>query len=214
MAKKPDDPPADIPAWVMTFSDVITLLMTFFILLLTFATNEPESYGKAQASMFGGSGSSGIAGDFTEQHDSVLMRARTRAGRSTPRGSEMPPMETAPAETAMSTGIAGLENEELRQTSTTYTIRIPWKALIDAENKLTSTGVQQLRMLAFQVHRQGFSLQLIVSDEARLESALVVFRHLVTVGEIPAFEMGVGRNERIPNDSLDIVASKAFSPEK
>ena len=35
---------AEVPTWFMTYSDVITLLMTFFILLLTFATNEPESF--------------------------------------------------------------------------------------------------------------------------------------------------------------------------
>ena len=40
------EPKDDIPAWFMTYSDVITLLMTFFILLLTFATTEPERFRK------------------------------------------------------------------------------------------------------------------------------------------------------------------------
>ena len=60
--KKPPDKPDDIPAWFMTYSDVITLLMTFFILLMTFATNEPERFERMQVSMFGGSGATGLAG--------------------------------------------------------------------------------------------------------------------------------------------------------
>ena len=52
----------------MTFSDVITLLMTFFILLLTFATNEPESFSRIETSMFGGGGTGTISDWVTVQH--------------------------------------------------------------------------------------------------------------------------------------------------
>ena len=41
--KQPPPKPDEIPAWFMTYSDVITLLMTFFILLLTFATQDGSS---------------------------------------------------------------------------------------------------------------------------------------------------------------------------
>ncbi len=212
MARKPDDPPADIPAWVMTFSDVITLLMTFFILLLTFATNEPESYGKSQASMFGGSGASGIVGDFTTQNDSVLMRARTRAGRATSRGSEMPPMKTAPVTKAMAKGIAGLETEEMRDLSSSHSIRLPWSSLLEGD-KLTSSGEQQMRMLAFQIHRQQFSVQLSAANEQRLESALKIYEHLISTGQVKPFDMSVEKNNRVPADVLEIVISKQFTEE-
>jgi len=59
---KPEEPNSgDIPAWFMTYSDVITLLMTFFILLMTFSTTEPENFGRMQVVMFGGGNSSGVA---------------------------------------------------------------------------------------------------------------------------------------------------------
>ncbi|MEZ6145736.1 MAG: flagellar motor protein MotB [Planctomycetaceae bacterium] len=80
MAKKCCDKPADVPAWFMTYSDVITLLMTFFILLLTFATNEPENFERMQVAMFGGGSATGLAGHNDEaiDRDSLLLRIRPK----------------------------------------------------------------------------------------------------------------------------------------
>ena len=39
-AKKPEEPPAGLPAWMATFSDMVTLLLTFFVLLMAMANFE------------------------------------------------------------------------------------------------------------------------------------------------------------------------------
>ena len=142
MGKKPPDPPGDIPAWVMTFSDVITLLMTFFILLLTFATNEPEAYDQMTQSMFGASGASGVASEIdTNTKDSLLMRERTRVGRSTKRGSGNAARRKRPiTTTALSKGIAGLDNDELRELASAYVIRMPWSAIFRRRRKTYFAG--------------------------------------------------------------------------
>ncbi len=44
------------PAWMMTFSDITTLLLTFFILMLTFSTMETEKFEKAAGSFQGAFG--------------------------------------------------------------------------------------------------------------------------------------------------------------
>ena len=79
--KPPPDPPEDVPLWFMTYSDVITLMMTFFILLLTFATNEPERFEQMKISVFGASGASGIAGKPPEGLEKAVndYAARRRA---------------------------------------------------------------------------------------------------------------------------------------
>ncbi len=59
----------DIPAWFMTYSDVITLLMTFFILLLTFSTTEPERFEKVRATTFSAGGATGLIGKTIEGPD-------------------------------------------------------------------------------------------------------------------------------------------------
>ncbi len=54
---KKDDAPAGLPGWMATFSDLVTLLLTFFILLLSFAKTESSKYEAALGSLrnaFGG----------------------------------------------------------------------------------------------------------------------------------------------------------------
>lgn len=51
------DCPAGLPAWMATFSDLVTLLLTFFVLLLSFAKTESAKYEAALGSIrnaFGG----------------------------------------------------------------------------------------------------------------------------------------------------------------
>lgn len=36
-----EEPPPSAPEWIVTFSDMVSLLVTFFVLLMTFATMEP-----------------------------------------------------------------------------------------------------------------------------------------------------------------------------
>lgn len=55
--KCPECPPAGLPLWMATFSDMVTLLMTFFVLLLSFAKTETNKYEAAMGSIrnaFGG----------------------------------------------------------------------------------------------------------------------------------------------------------------
>ena len=55
--KKQDDGPKGLPLWMATFSDLVTLLLTFFVLLLSFAKTETSKYEAALGSLrnaFGG----------------------------------------------------------------------------------------------------------------------------------------------------------------
>ena len=86
MARKKDCCPpqvGDVPVWFMTYSDVITLLMTFFILLLTFASSEPEKFRRMQSVMFGGASGTGSAGGELDalDNDAYVLRQRPPASR-------------------------------------------------------------------------------------------------------------------------------------
>ncbi|PIP94557.1 MAG: hypothetical protein COW00_08560 [Bdellovibrio sp. CG12_big_fil_rev_8_21_14_0_65_39_13] len=55
--KCPDCPPPGLPLWMATFSDMVTLLLTFFVLLLSMAKTETAKYEAALGSIrdaFGG----------------------------------------------------------------------------------------------------------------------------------------------------------------
>lgn len=52
MAKrKQEDPPAGAPAWMATFSDLMNLLLCFFVLLFSMSTVDEEKYAELVASM-------------------------------------------------------------------------------------------------------------------------------------------------------------------
>ena len=210
MAKKPPDPPGDIPAWVMTFSDVITLLMTFFILLLTFSSMEPEAHRDMMQTIL--PGSMGVASNSQSPNpkDAVLFRQRSYAGRTTNRGSEMPPVNTAPTLTAMNKGLAGLTDDEKRELSTTHTLRFPWSALVDGEGKLTNVGKQRLRMLAFQVFRQDLTIKMRIGSVTKFDYSMEVYEHLISELGVKFYDIGVGRDENIDRDFLHIDITKRY----
>ena len=55
--KKKDEGPAGAPAWVVTYGDLMSLLLTFFVLLLSFATiTEVEAFKEVVASFTGSLG--------------------------------------------------------------------------------------------------------------------------------------------------------------
>ncbi len=51
MAKEPECPPPGLPMWMATYSDLVTLLLTFFVLLLTMASMDPTKFIQAKSSI-------------------------------------------------------------------------------------------------------------------------------------------------------------------
>ena len=197
--EKEPDPPEDIPSWLMTFSDVITLLMTFFILLLTFASSEPDSFDRMQVSLFGGGGANGIAGDKDSamDMDSVLVRERSRAGRITQRGSEMPTVHTDPTYSSVKEGVAGLEAKEDRNLTSQHSVTLPLNLLLDSRGNVTRLGKQQLRMLAQQLKRQPLDLEFRVANVKRTKDALKLASHLHLVERVLPGRLAIGHDRQV-----------------
>ena len=201
---KQPEVPADVPSWLMTFSDVITLLMTFFILLLTFATSEPEQFARMQLAMFGGGGAQGLAGQVPEpnERDSVLVRERPRAGRATLRGSEMPPIHTDPVYESLANGLAGLEEDERRQVSTQHALLMPLHLVFTSDGAISSLGHQQLRMLAKFMRTQKLDVDFLVAQKPDMERARLLASHLFEVESIQPGRLGIGRDVSMQEPSL------------
>ncbi len=49
--EKKEECPAGAPAWMTTYSDLVTLLLTFFVLLLSMANMDPVKFTKAASSL-------------------------------------------------------------------------------------------------------------------------------------------------------------------
>ncbi|MCA9087521.1 MAG: hypothetical protein KDA90_02675 [Planctomycetaceae bacterium] len=205
MAREPEKSTAgEVPAWFMTYSDVITLLMTFFILLLTFATSEPEKFERMQVSMFGGGGSQGFARKMEDAMDreSIVARFRPRTSRLTSRGSESEPeMQDADVK-AMKDGLKSLdERSDLAQLSRiSFEIVIPkW---LTPEPGLTALGRQQLRDLVRQMKALPLELTLAANNTDELELALQIAQTLTTEGKISLGRISIAVADDVPPGKL------------
>ena len=172
--------PMEIPKWFVTYSDVITLLMTFFILLLTFASSEPEEFEKMQAATFGVAGASGLARPQAGGLDknSLNVRYRPSAARRTTRGSEIAPPEVTPITASAAKGLDALENpHELAAAE-----RVSTESLIenmkDSEGRLSSTAVQQLRLIAIQMKNLPLNAELQISEADDIDFAVGMARYM------------------------------------
>lgn len=192
--RQPNPPADDIPAWFTTYSDVITLLMTFFILLLTFATDEPEKFQRMKVAAFGGGGELGLVGPEQSglQKDSMVLRERPPSSRLSVRGSEMPPIYSDPAHQSLAVGLAGLEHPERKYLLETHVIRIPLVLLVTRSGELTELARLQLRMLARQLTRFPFEVSLLVSGEQDLPATVRMAHYLVQQSAIAPGRVGVG----------------------
>ena len=65
------------PAWIVTFADLATLLLTFFILLLSFAEMDVEKYRAMANSMAGAFGSNQVLGDAVGGSPLTLIESDT-----------------------------------------------------------------------------------------------------------------------------------------
>lgn len=191
MPKEKPPPPensGDVPDWFMTYSDVITLLMTFFILLLTFASNEPEQFERMKTTMFSATGGTGIAGEKTSgiEKESMVMRTRPRAARVSMRGSEMPPSKEDPPASEVSDALAGLDEDEARNLTPRNAIDLPLSFLLDDDMQaVSSMGKQHLKMIAIQVDRPGNHIVFALNPKDDAAPLFVIAKHLISLGIKP-----------------------------
>lgn len=81
-----EDEPAGAPDWMVTFSDCMTLLLTFFVLLLSFSSFNPNTLGSLASSFAKAMPSVGLS--FTTEQDSVWKNNESKQLEKIEKGSE------------------------------------------------------------------------------------------------------------------------------
>jgi flagellar motor protein MotB len=213
MARKtiPEAPPGDIPAWFMTYSDVITLLMTFFILLLTFSTTEPEKFDKVEVSAFGKSGASGVAGHEHQGLDmkSWVQRVRSRAARIALQGSEMPPMIDEPSSASVGRGLESVSDEDAQKdVMTTNSFQVPLAPLVNTNANLTPRGIQIAGMVAQQLRKLPVHCAIEFSNPELSDRATRFLSHLYDVERVRPGQVGVGYAPGVDSNSIRFVIER------
>lgn len=200
MAKEkipPKDTSGEVPAWFMTYSDVITLLMTFFILLLTFASHEPERFERMKITVFGAGASDGIAGDKTDSLDreSVTFRYRPEKSRLTRHGSETPPEESDLTTSGPSKGM--LELEEPSELADFQRLRFSTSrnSLFTKSGQLTGLGKERIAMISKQLSRRDMRLAISVPGVTDIGPAVQLAHDMTYTFGIPLGRVAVGMSQ-------------------
>lgn len=81
-----DDEPAGAPEWMVTFSDCMTLLLTFFVLILSFSSFRPKTLGSLASSFAHAMPAVGLS--FTSEKESVHKNQQTENLEKINEGSE------------------------------------------------------------------------------------------------------------------------------
>lgn len=211
--KKHPEPQDDIPAWFMTYSDVITLLMTFFILLLTFATTEPERFEKSASSTFSNGSATGTAGKKMKKggNDSFINRLRVPAARIAMRGSEIPPIQRESATETWGEGLRSLNDEESQQNAlNSHHFDVPSAQLFDSDGKLTIGGTQLCKHLSNQLQDLPFHAAIQFNNQRHVENLTQMMEYLFHTEKTRPGQLALTyiRNDNLDTDHVRILIKR------
>ena len=81
--------PMPVPAWMLTYADSMSLLLTFFVLMLTFSTTNDDDFQTVTGGLIGALG--GLPGGTLDNAPSIVEERIADDGRASARGPEGPP---------------------------------------------------------------------------------------------------------------------------
>ncbi len=178
--------------WIVTYSDMITLLMTLFIVIVTFGSKEQDRHSKKLDSIVGGQGGTGFAGPSGQGtgRDSVMVRV-SPLGRSVYTGSETPPLYSDPYPQPAAAALRALDESPAGRLSDNFAFRVPAEFLFDARGGLTASGATFLRGVGSAVRHLPFDVQLQVAGKERVPAAAKAVQYLFTNASLQPWRLGV-----------------------
>lgn len=181
---RPAPPKDDIPPWFLTYSDVITLLMTFFILLLTFSTTEPEKFDQVERSITNTTAATGLTGVVIRgmKRESWVSRVRPPSARIAMRGAEMPPMMSVPVSESFGLGLQALSPDEATFSEmTSHYFDVDANRLFDSQGDITPQGRQLCKHLASLLQNIPFQASLQFSADEHVPQLAHLMAYLFEV---------------------------------
>ncbi|SRR6266511_3432398 len=181
--------------WIVTYCDMVTLLMAFFICMLTFASQHTASKkcprkGDSLMNLLDGEGL--VAPSRREDLDGVVWRELPAQPKFSSRGSETAPMYSDPRGESTAAIVKLLDEQTKSTLADSYVLRIPLPLLFDQENRLTDSGTQVLRVIASNLRDLPYELHLQVGEKRELPRVLAVVRHMTEREGFHPSRLGIG----------------------
>ncbi|MBI3408776.1 MAG: hypothetical protein HY040_10505 [Planctomycetes bacterium] len=183
-------------SWIVTYCDMITLLIAFFICIMTFASKESgkEKYPKLRDSILYGLDGSGPTGPSHKgsDADSIVWRQVLTSSLLSGGGSRIPPLYSDPQDQKTSKVLAALKGSELPNLGETLILQFPLTSMFDGQNQLTPAGTRILNRIAQNLRKLPYQVYCQAPDEKTLPLAVRAYRQLVEEGGLEPANLGVG----------------------
>lgn len=168
-------------AWLITYCDMTTLLMAFFICLITFASRAVQDAPRLKDSALYAAGGSGVAGPPANRadRDSIVWRECTVSARHLNLGSAAQPTRADPVRELTAKVLRCLEEPQDRVVAENQRVALPISLLFAADDRLSASGKQVLRFVGSNLRRQPYDVHIQVDSAADLRRALAVCRFLI-----------------------------------
>lgn len=134
------------PKWMVTFGDALTLLLTFFVLLLTYSTPNREDLGMMSRGFVGKGGERGAFQKNAGSSHSVpsrLRQAQPQISRT-----QFPPIYRQLNSRKLRATMPGLSVSQAAGVEHSVIIRVPLNRLFKTGSKLSRSGRALLRKIA------------------------------------------------------------------
>lgn len=181
--------------WIITYSDMITLLMALFICIITFS-NQGNSEGapRKRAAVLYDSEGLGVAAAASQKREagSVVWRevpAQTAAPQA---GSETPPRYSDPVQNATAQVLRMLEAATAGTLEDSWTLRLPFSLLFAADGQLSESGSRLLQALARNLRALPYDIQVQMDSSAHMAQGIALAQYLVRREGLHPSRIGVG----------------------
>ncbi len=166
--------------WLVTYCDMVTLLMACFIMVITFGNKEPEKFSRQRGSLAGGKGGAGSAGQDKKTIDkaAVVWRIRSPMSRVSEDGSEIPSLYGDPSPDLAAEFLRSLETPVIGTLADDYAMRVPVGFLFDNQGRLTPAGTHLLHAVAQNIRRLPYDLRFLVDDPSAVTLGISICQQL------------------------------------
>ena len=166
--------------WLVTYCDMVTLLMACFIMVITFGNKEQDKFSRQQGSLAGAKSGTGPAGAEKKAMDkaAVIWRIRSPLSRVAEHGSEMPSLYADPSPVMAAEVLRSLETPVLGTLADSYVMRVPIGLLFDNAGRLTPAGALLLHAVAQNIRHLPYDLHFLVDDSSATPLAISICQQL------------------------------------
>lgn len=180
--------------WIVTYADMITLLMAGFIIIVTFANRDVnENMIKKTDTIWGGQGGTGIAGQLRKsaEKDSVTVRKDLGRGNPFAQGSRTPPSYVDSPMDVTKNIRKLLDEERLGDLGDSYEIGLPYGVLFESPNQLSAVGKLELQRIAMQFRPLPYDVIARVGPAEDIGRALLVQKFFMEEAFIHPVRTGI-----------------------